>query len=94
MVLQRAPRQASDYPYSMLLRVDILATFSLSAATFPRAKAIVWGFTAPGAKVTTTMSMSGMKEQSFVAVTGKDGTWRQQLPAVVGSKVPWNFTFR
>ena len=56
-------------------------------------QAIVWGFTTPGAKVTTDMAMSGMKGQRMVSVAEHDGTWRQLLPPVVGSKIPWNFTF-
>jgi hypothetical protein len=61
------------------------------------AQAMVWGFTAPGAKVTTTMSpsndASGQLQQTFVATAAADGTWRQKLPATSASKTPYSFTF-
>ena len=61
-------------------------------------QAVVWGFTAPGAKVTTTMSSgssSSLEETlaSFVATAGADGTWRQKLPPTAASKTFYSFTF-
>ena len=59
------------------------------------ARAIVWGFTAPGATVTTTMSSASSADgrgessamQTFKTVAGTDGTWRQTLPAMPASYV-------
>ena len=60
-------------------------------------QAVVWGFTAPGAKVTTTMSSGTTFPQktlaSFVAMAGADGTWRQKLPPTAASKTAYSFTF-
>jgi hypothetical protein len=60
-------------------------------------QAIVWGFTAPGSTVTTTMNSSACKDakctSTFEAIAGKDGTWRQTLPATAASKTPYTFTF-
>jgi hypothetical protein len=69
------------------------------------AAAIVWGHTAPGATVTTTMApgnltlcMSGSPwvpcaPQTFSATAGADGTWRQALPPIAASGVAYNFSF-
>ena len=62
-------------------------------------QAVVWGFTAPGAKVTTTMSSGSSSTlpdktlASFVATASADGTWRQKLPPTPASKTAFSFTF-
>ena len=67
-------------------------------------QAIVWGFTAPGATVTTTMAPSlcatddgrsagACERQAFKATADKDGTWRQKLPPMPASKKAYSFTF-
>jgi hypothetical protein len=55
-------------------------------------QAVLWGFTAPGSTVTTTMApsvcdntinatLAACAAQSFSAVADAKGTWRQKLPA-------------
>jgi len=57
-------------------------------------QAVVWGFTAPGAKVTTVMvSARTTQPQTFVCTADSDGTWRQTLPAIAASKTSYNFSF-
>lgn len=65
-------------------------------------QATVWGFTASGATVTTTMTPSACDGdgncagQTFTAVAGADGSWRQQLPATPASSTTsagFSFTF-
>jgi len=62
-------------------------------------QAVVWGFTAPNATVTTTMSPSACAGEtacarlSFEAVAGADGTWRQRLPPTPASTTPYTLTF-
>ena len=50
--------------------------------------AMVWGFATPAVTVKT-----GFLGQSFVAVTGSDGVWRQRLPAQPYSSQPTTITF-
>jgi len=62
-------------------------------------QAVVWGHTAPGATVTTTMMMTTTmtqvegRRQTFTTTAEVDGTWRQSLPPVSASKTPYSFTF-
>jgi len=70
--------------------------------------AIVWGFTSPGATVTTTMQASNVEhcktqpalvessacqQLNLTTVASSDGTWRQTLPATAASRVPFQFQF-
>ena len=59
-------------------------------------QAVVWGHTAPGATVTTTVSGNpygkGLSE-TLTTTAEVDGTWRQMLPPVPASKTPYSFTF-
>lgn len=59
-------------------------------------QAVVWGHTAPGAKVTTMMTKVGREEDTalkLVTTAAADGTWRQLLPATAASKEPYSFQF-
>lgn len=52
--------------------------------------AVLFGFTAPGATVTTSMTPSGGRAgaadaRTFQTVAGADGTWRQALPPMPAS---------
>ena len=69
--------------------------------------ATIWGFTAPGARVTTTMAPSDAAAcrleaaaaaaaaceaaQTFVTFADDDGTWRQKLPPTPASKAAFRF---
>ena len=56
-------------------------------------RATVWGVTAKGAIVTTTMS-SSTSTSTFTSVADVNGTWRQLLPATPGnSQTAYNFPF-
>ena len=50
-------------------------------------QAMVWGHTAPGAKVTTSMASGSGATAVMATLAGADGTWRQKLPATQASKV-------
>lgn len=52
--------------------------------------AVIWGFTAPATKVTTTMSSSNAT-MTLSTVSETDGTWRQTLPPTPASKTAFNF---
>jgi hypothetical protein len=65
-------------------------------------QAVLWGFTAPGSTVTTTMApsvcdntinatLAACAAQSFSAVADAKGTWRQKLPATPVRT--WLFSF-
>jgi hypothetical protein len=68
-------------------------------------QAVVWGFTAPGATVTTTMvpsnrvaceaalSTHACTQQTFETTAAVDGTWRQRLPATPPSKAAFELSF-
>ena len=58
-------------------------------------QAVVWGFTAPNASVTTTMHSNSPESEVtvFTTIADPDGTWRQSLPATPASKMAYNFTF-
>lgn len=62
-------------------------------------QAVVWGFSTPGATVTTTMQSSrdSQKTQatlsSFTTVVGPDGGWRQRLPPTPASDTAYTLTF-
>ena len=56
--------------------------------------AVVWGFTAPGATVTTRMSSGNSAEtRNFTTVAAADGTWRQTLPPTPASDTAYDFAF-
>lgn len=52
-------------------------------------RALVWGHTSPGAKVTTMFNT-----QSYIATADKNGTWRQLLPPTQASKKNYTLTFK
>ena len=67
-------------------------------------QAVLWGFTTPGAVVTTTMAPSACFDsgdnstndldcglQVFTATANSNGTWRQKLPPTPASKLPYDF---
>ena len=68
-------------------------------------EAVIWGFTAPGATVTTTMSsdacgrtaavgtspLSRCTAQVLTTTADPKGTWRQKLPATPASKTAFTF---
>lgn len=65
-------------------------------------QAVVWGFTAPGSTVATTMTPAGAcnakitgacRATTFHTIADTKGTWRQKLPATPASKMPYNFSF-
>ena len=62
-------------------------------------QAVVWGFTAPNATVTTTMAPSACAAEAacaratFEAVAGADGTWRQLLPPTPALTTPYTLDF-
>ena len=66
--------------------------------------AIVWGYTAAGSVVRTTMVAANqtacahgpspsMCHKTFSTVAGDDGTWRQSLPPMLASRVTFNLSF-
>lgn len=51
--------------------------------------ATVWGYTAPGANVTTTFD-----GKNYTSTADTDGTWRQQLPPMQASKTAYTLVFQ
>ena len=52
---------------------------------------MLWGYTAAGAIVTTTMKAPGYNK-NFTTTAGTNGTWRQKLPPMLASKTAFDFT--
>jgi sialate O-acetylesterase len=98
--ISSAPRQA--------VRLNFLSATLGSHMVLQRAPkvAVVWGHTASGAVVTTTMTAADPSicmlshgqaahcgTQTWNSTAGADGTWRQQLPPIPGTRAAYNFTF-